>query len=182
LVGAGFRFDAGTAPLLFDALPPLIHIPVTSDQAVVVLRAATDLLVHEMSAARPGATPMLDRLAQVVLHALRAYAATEATRPARQRWLVASLDPQIGASPRAMHDDIAHPWSVRELATLAGMSRSAFVPRSRRSSAPRRWSTCSACGCTPRRRCCGTPAVRSPRSPARRATDPRARSAPRSGA
>jgi AraC-like DNA-binding protein len=132
LVGGGFTFDADTAPLLLDVLPPVIHIPGSSDQAVAV-RAALDLLAHEMSGARLGAAPMLDRLAQVVLlHAVRAYAATVATRPQGTGWLVASLDPQIGGPIRAMHGDIAHPWSVRELATLAGMSRSAFAPRFKR--------------------------------------------------
>ena len=59
---------------------------------------------------------MPDRPTQVVLlHAVRAFAAGVTTGPRARGWSVASLVPQIGVPLRAMHSDIAHPWSVREL-------------------------------------------------------------------
>jgi AraC-like DNA-binding protein len=44
-------------------------------------------------------------------------------------WLPALADPQIGAALKAMHERVEHPWTVRALATEAGMSRSAFALR-----------------------------------------------------
>jgi transcriptional regulator GlxA family with amidase domain len=103
-------------------LPPVVYFPAASEQAAI-LRATIGLLAHEAGAVRLGRTNMLDRLAQVVLiHALRA-CAEEAPSGG---WLVAALDPQLGPALRAMHDDIAHAWSIRELAAHARMSRSTF--------------------------------------------------------
>ena len=55
---------------------------------------------------------------------LRAHA-EHAARPAG--WLKALGDDRIGAALRAMHADVAHRWTLEELAGLAGMSRSAFA-------------------------------------------------------
>jgi AraC-like DNA-binding protein len=44
-------------------------------------------------------------------------------------WLGAAADPQIGAVLNLLHGDIAHRWTVRELARAVLMSRSAFAAR-----------------------------------------------------
>jgi transcriptional regulator GlxA family with amidase domain len=68
---------------------------------------------------------VLDRLAQVLfVHMLRAHA-DRPTRPAG--WLGALRDDRIGAALRAMHADMAHRWTLEELAKIAKMSRSAFA-------------------------------------------------------
>ncbi len=68
---------------------------------------------------------MLDHLAQIMLvHMLRAYA-EQVRRPAG--WLRALGDDGIGAALRAMHTDVAHRWTLNELAGISRMSRSAFA-------------------------------------------------------
>jgi transcriptional regulator GlxA family with amidase domain len=42
-------------------------------------------------------------------------------------WLAALRDPQLAAALEALHADLAHPWTVEELARRAGLSRSAFA-------------------------------------------------------
>ena len=47
----------------------------------------------------------------------------------RPCWLSGLGDPQIGRALSAVHEDPSHEWTVRELADLARMSRSAFAAR-----------------------------------------------------
>lgn len=42
-------------------------------------------------------------------------------------WLAVLRDPQLAPAINALHADLAHPWTVNEIAGLAGMSRSAFA-------------------------------------------------------
>ena len=46
-------------------------------------------------------------------------------------WLRALSDPRIGIVLRSIHGNIQQPWTVAELASAAGMSRSAFALRFR---------------------------------------------------
>src|SRR5690606_22413819 len=66
------------------------------------------------------------RLADVlVVQAIRAYA--EHAGHTAMGWLGALADPRLGRALRAMHDDVAQPWTVARLASVAGMSRAAFA-------------------------------------------------------
>ncbi len=46
-------------------------------------------------------------------------------------WLSALADKPMSAALGCMHDEPAHPWTVQELASRAGMSRSVFALRFR---------------------------------------------------
>jgi hypothetical protein len=52
--GGRFTFDSNTSELLLKSLPPLIHVPATSESASS-LRAVLDLLRLETESVRPGA-------------------------------------------------------------------------------------------------------------------------------
>ncbi|MGW2593095.1 AraC family transcriptional regulator [Streptomyces sp. NPDC001515] len=54
-----------------------------------------------------------------------------AGRPAGQAsgWAAALADPAVSTALSALHADPAHPWTVEELGTLAGLSRAAFSRR-----------------------------------------------------
>jgi AraC-like DNA-binding protein len=47
-------------------------------------------------------------------------------------WLFALADKQMGAAISFMHDDPAHGWTLQELAARAGMSRSTFALKFKR--------------------------------------------------
>lgn len=73
LLGGQVAFDPAGARLLFDALPPLIHVREGSTP-VAPLHWLLDRLVQEMSRARPGAELIARQLAQTLfVYALRQY-------------------------------------------------------------------------------------------------------------
>jgi len=122
--GGSFEFDDPNAPLLLDVLPPLVHVR-AGDPRGKTLEHLCQLLVAELLSDAAGGSLVLDRLAQVLfVHMLRAHA-EDAARPAG--WLGALGDDRIGAALRSMHADVAHRWTLDQLAGVAGMSRSAFA-------------------------------------------------------
>lgn len=121
IIGGRFTFDEASGKSLPDLLPPVIHIP-ADQQHGAALRTALELLVAETAAPALGSQPMIQWLAGIFfIHAIRAHMATG--------WLPALADPQIGAVLKAIYEHVDHPWTVRALATEAGMSRSAFALR-----------------------------------------------------
>lgn len=122
--GGHFVFDDANAPLLLDFLPPLVIVR-ADDPRGKLFKNVSDLLVHELKTNTVGGSLVVDRLAQVLLvYMLRAHA-EQPERPTG--WLGALRDDHVGAALRAMHGDIAHRWTLDELARIAHMSRSAFA-------------------------------------------------------
>lgn len=123
LCGVHFSFDDTNASILTGVLPPLVHVR-AADPRSKLLAHLRELLVAEVEASAVGGSLALDHLAQIqFIHMLRAHAA-QVGRPAG--WLGALRDDGIGAALRAMHADVAHRWTLKELAGISHMSRSAF--------------------------------------------------------
>ncbi|MCZ0732939.1 AraC family transcriptional regulator [Phreatobacter sp. AB_2022a] len=124
--GGRFTFDDETSGLLLTSLPPLVHIPGHLPQARA-LRATLDLITYETETVRLGGAAIGAGLCSIVLvNILRAYLAGDG-RP--QGWLGALTDRQIGTALQLMHDDVARRWTVADLASAAGMSRTSFAER-----------------------------------------------------
>ncbi|MFZ6182122.1 AraC family transcriptional regulator [Nannocystis pusilla] len=122
-----FMFDAWSSAPLIELLPRLLCVQTDGAQAAA-LQGTLDLLAAETSASAIGSPIVISRLADILLvQTIRAYHASGAADAVG--WLSAIKNPQIGAALRAMHRDVAHPWSVEALAGVAGMSRSAFALR-----------------------------------------------------
>ena len=118
----GGRFRLDTA---HNLLPPAIIIRSGNTQA---LERTLELLALEAEARAPGSQLVLNHLAEIfVVHAMRAYVA--AGGACKSRWLRVLADPHIGAAVQQMHAQLERPWTVMELASIAGMSRSAFASR-----------------------------------------------------
>lgn len=124
LCGGYFSFDDTNASILLDVLPPLVLVR-AEDPRGRLLAHVSELLVAEVETAAVGGSLVLDHLAQILfVHMLRAHAG-QADRPAG--WLGALGDDGIGAALRAMHADVARRWTLKELAAVSRMSRSAFA-------------------------------------------------------
>ncbi|WP_413797067.1 AraC family transcriptional regulator [Streptomyces iranensis] len=124
LCGGHFTFDDTNASILLDVLPPLVHVH-AADPRGKLLAHLSELLVTEVETTAVGGSLVLDHLAQILfVHMLRAHA-DQAGRPTG--WLGALNDDGIGAALRAMHADVAHRWTLEELAGISRMSRSAFA-------------------------------------------------------
>jgi AraC-like DNA-binding protein len=127
LIGGRFSFSGEHADLLFDALPPIVHVREASSQASV-LRWGLDQLAAELRDRQPGGFLVSEHLAHIMLvQVLRTYLATQ--RGSGTGWFHALADRQIGKAVGAIHSRPAHRWTLHELASEIGMSRSTFAER-----------------------------------------------------
>ncbi|WP_437774882.1 cupin domain-containing protein [Sorangium sp. So ce1097] len=121
LLGGYFVFDSPDAALLVSLLPALLHV-----RGVERLSALVRLVRDETSELRSGRDLVLTRLVEVMLiEALRS-ASAEGAPPGLLRGL---SDPRLAPAIRRMHGQLAHSWTVAELAKVAALSRSAFFDR-----------------------------------------------------
>ena len=129
LISGEFVFEAGNAQVLLDALPTFVHIPAGAP-AAAVLRDTLLLLDTEILGDQMGRSLMMRRLADIALvQVLRAHVAEH--RAGSARWIGALTDHRIGTALSCIHQRPGHRWTVGELATVAGMSRSGFAQRFR---------------------------------------------------
>ncbi|GAA3597915.1 hypothetical protein GCM10022223_11390 [Kineosporia mesophila] len=112
-----------SADALGRALPPLIALE-SGGEAARSAAAAMLLISQEHAGARPGASVITSRLADVVyVTVVRAAALCLA----QGTWLALLNDPRLARAVSAAHDDLSRGWTVAHLAAVAGMSRSAFA-------------------------------------------------------
>lgn len=125
LIAGWFAFDGHGGQPLFDQLPPVLHVRMDEERARA-LQATLDLLALETSENALGAGIVTKRLADIIfVQAVRTY--VRSTGFQQVGWLAALSEPKLGAALRAMHEQIARAWTVDELASISGMSRSAFA-------------------------------------------------------
>lgn len=123
LVTGTYERASAVSERLLRALPP-----------VVVLRRDTwssnlvTLLCTEMQRDAAGQEVFLDRLLDlVVLAAVRSWLADQ--EEAAPGWYRAAADPVVGPALSALHAQVAEPWTVKSLATRAGVSRAVLAKR-----------------------------------------------------
>jgi AraC-like DNA-binding protein len=127
ILGGKFTFDQANSKPLMDLMPSFIHVQNERVQALP-LHQSLQLFAAEAAQSCLGSYLVLKRLADILLlQIIREYVSSSTCR--ETGWLRALSDPQIGGVLRSMHEKIEQPWTVGELATVAGMSRSAFALR-----------------------------------------------------
>lgn len=123
-IGGTLTFGGTNADFLLDMLPDFIFVPRQAAASGAITLLLT-LLSEEVERGMPGRAIVSARLADVLLvEAFRTHAAHIGTGGIG--WLGALLDPRVGRALAALHGNVAHPWTVAELAGVAGMSRAAF--------------------------------------------------------
>ncbi|HET7155413.1 MAG TPA: AraC family transcriptional regulator [Hyphomicrobiaceae bacterium] len=123
VIGGAVTF-AGSADFLLDMLPEFMTVP-RSSPASGAVATILRLMNSEVEQGMIGGEIVSARLADVLLvEAIRAYAGGAVDKIG---WLGALSDPRIGRALRAVHNDVAQPWTVAQLASAAGMSRAAFA-------------------------------------------------------
>lgn len=90
--------------------------------------ALVHVLAEEVQVEAPGQRALLDRLLDVLLiSSLRTwFAGRNAEAPG---WFRAQHDPAVAQALSMLHQEVAHPWTVDELATRVGVSRAALGRR-----------------------------------------------------
>lgn len=123
-IGGTVTFTAGHADFLLNMLPECMVVSRSSlaSSAVAIILG---LMNSEFERDMIGGEVVSARLADVLLvEAIRAYAGGAGS--GEIGWLGALAEPRLGRVFRAIHGDVAQPWTVAQLAGLAGMSRAAF--------------------------------------------------------
>jgi len=124
LLGGWFVFGSTDTALFVSLLPSLVHV-----RGVERLSTFVRLVAEEASERRAGRDLVLTRLVEVLLiEALRATPSDDAP-PGLLRGLA---DTRLAVAIRQMHSQLSRSWTVSSLARTAGLSRSAFFERFRR--------------------------------------------------
>jgi AraC-like DNA-binding protein len=127
MLGGYFRFEGANAQLILRLLPVMVHIH-RGEPSAARLEQLVHLIAEETEHRRPGRDLVVERLVEVLLvEALRFRPA--ATAREEQGLLAGLADPALSRALRRIHEDVAHRWTVAELARTAGMSRAVFAER-----------------------------------------------------
>lgn len=127
MLGGYFKFDAANAALLVTLLPRVVVIR-RAEPGSDRLARLVELIADEAGDDNACRDAVLQRLVEVLLiEALRLHA----TSPDRmQSGLIAGLsDPVLAPALHRLHADVAHRWTVEELARTAMASRAVFAQR-----------------------------------------------------
>lgn len=117
------RFGSPDAALLLSLLPRFVRVRGEARLATLVA-----LVSEESQAERPGRDVVVSRLLEVLLIEAFRSTASEMVAPGLLRGLA---DKRLAAALRKMHEDPSHPWTIADLASEAGLSRSVFFERFR---------------------------------------------------
>jgi AraC-like DNA-binding protein len=114
--------------LFLSGLPRVFKINLRSDDTGRWLEHSIRHLVSESESSRPGRSVMLAKMAEALfIEALRRYMAQ--LPPEQTGWLAGARDTVVGSAIAAMHRQPGAPWSLDNLATTTGASRSVLIER-----------------------------------------------------
>jgi AraC-like DNA-binding protein len=129
LIGGHIDVNRVGTELLVAALPPVVHVHGTAEDAAP-LRGLIERLYEEVIEDRIGAGFAINQHSQLlVLAVLRAYISQADELPAG--WLRVLADERLRPAVRLMHAEPGKPWRLDELARAAAMSRTSFAERFR---------------------------------------------------
>jgi AraC-like DNA-binding protein len=133
--GAITRFVCGYLTLdpllcrpILESLPPILKVNVRTDRAGQWLEQSIMHLLEEAVSDRAGSDAMLAKLSEALfVDTVRRHVAGLPDQTTG--WLAGARDPVVGKSLALLHKRPEHPWTIAELATAVGVSRSALVSR-----------------------------------------------------
>jgi len=113
---------------LLASLPRLFKVGVGTSVEAAWLASALGFAAAEAAFPRAGSATVLAKLSELLF--VQAVRRCIDTLPQNQKgWLAALRDRYIGRALLKLHADPAHPWTVDELASNVGLSRSALAQR-----------------------------------------------------
>jgi AraC-like DNA-binding protein len=130
VVSGVFAFQDRRRNPVLETLPRIIRVPGEHGRARPWLEAALGLLVEEAFSEVPGATTVVERLADILfVQAVRAH--IQSSNDGGGGWLRGLLDPKIGRALSLIHARPAAPWTIELLAREVGLSRTVLAERFR---------------------------------------------------
>jgi AraC-like DNA-binding protein len=117
--------------VFLGGLPPIMKVNIRDDASGQWLENTIRYTVGNADASRPGDEAVLAKLSEVLfVETLRRYIAL---LPREQTGGLAGVrDSEVGKALALLHRQPAHPWTIEELATAVGTSRSVLAERFRR--------------------------------------------------
>lgn len=126
IVCASFDFGVGLRNPLMQALPGLLVLKLSDTPTLAV---SLNLLFAEAEEAHSGRQAVLDRLIEIIIVQLLRDLINENRL---QVGLLAGLaNPKLARAINSMHAEPSHPWTLEDLAKVAGMSRARFATKFR---------------------------------------------------
>lgn len=114
--------------LFLAGLPKMIRINARDDATGKWLEDSIRYLVSEAARSRPGQSVLLSKMAEALfVETLRRY--MERLPPEQVGWLAAARDRTVGSALALLHQQPAVSWTVDEIATRVGTSRSVLTER-----------------------------------------------------
>lgn len=127
LICGHFALAEGSRHLLFERLPPFIHLRGYGEEAGPWLEATLRVIGAEAGGARLGGDLIALKMSEAIFaQAIRAH--IEQSRR-RQGGIAGFADPHLSRALAAFHRRPASEWSVAALAREAGLSRTGFAER-----------------------------------------------------
>ncbi|PON16829.1 AraC family transcriptional regulator [Candidatus Entotheonella serta] len=113
---------------LISSLPAVMKLDLNNKLTGPWIEGSMRYAGRELAVGGPGASANLDRLAELLFtEAIREYVKT--LPPGQGGWLGGLRDPFIGQALALVHGQLAHPWTLDELARQVGLSRSTLSDR-----------------------------------------------------
>ncbi|MBB3458988.1 AraC-like DNA-binding protein [Rhizobium sp. BK313] len=123
-VACHFWFDPDSLRGMLLALPPWIYI--RRSEAAGWIEGIIQFLMIEADDLQPGAALMISRLIDlVVIRTLRTWVQQGQTAG----WLGGLVDTRVARAVKAIHERPSQRWRIKDLAEIAGMSKSSFCDR-----------------------------------------------------
>lgn len=130
LICGTVAFDQGDAHPVFSMLPRLIRVRDVDGRMASVVETLIRLIADEVDQADPGTETVVARLTDVlIIYMLRNY--INGLEPGEGGWLGGLRDPGVRTALGLIHRSPERSWTAGELASVSGMSRSAFFARFR---------------------------------------------------
>ena len=123
-----FGCERHAARLFLAGLPACIRMNVRGDGAGEWLENSIRHLLNDTASGRPGRGVLLAKMAEAIfIETLRRY--MEELPPEHTGWLAGARDPVVGGALALLHRRPCHPWTIAELASGIGASRSVLAER-----------------------------------------------------
>ena len=127
LICGHFAFDEYAQHPLIDALPPHIHIKNYGEDSGNWLENTLKVIGAEAGQNKLGSNIIALKMSEIIYtQAMRDYLSTDG---ASNKALAGFSDPAISRALEAIHQAPEHPWSLLELSSVAGLSRTSLVNR-----------------------------------------------------
>ena len=123
----GFFELGGRPPALLERMPNLVTLTPTRGTSDPWVSATIQLMLAESASPGPASVIILQRLADVLF--VQALRSLSSHANCKHPGLGALADPPVHEALALMHANVEIPWTVAELASRVGLSRSGFAAR-----------------------------------------------------